>query len=65
MPVIGERCLELRVVDENATWRILCHVADDAVVILELFAKKTRATPKEVVDSARARLKKYFRDAKA
>lgn len=37
--------------------------ADDAVVILEVFSKKTRTTPKRVVDSAKARLKKYQRDA--
>ena len=62
MPVIGARCHELRVVDRDATWRFLVHVADDAVVILEVFSKKTRATPKRVVDSARARLKKYQQD---
>jgi len=63
MPAVGERCHELRVVDTDATWRILYHVTDDGVVVLEVFAKKTRATPKRVVDSARARLKKYLRDA--
>jgi phage-related protein len=63
MPGVGERCHELRVVDTDATWRILYHVADDAVVILEVFSKKTRTTPKRVVDSAKARLKKYQRDA--
>jgi phage-related protein len=62
MPAIGERCHELRVIDKDSTWRILYHVADDAVVILEVFSKKSRATPKRVMDSARARLKKYRRD---
>lgn len=65
LPTIGERCHELRVVDTDATWRILYHVAGDAVVILEVFAKKTRATPKRVVDSAGTRLKKYLSDAEA
>ena len=63
MPAVGVRCHELRVVDVVATWRILYHVADDAVVILEVFSKKTRTTPKRVLDAARARLKKYLRDA--
>jgi phage-related protein len=63
MPEIGARCHELRIVDEDATWRILYHVSDDAVVILEVFSKKTRTTPKQVLDSAKARLKKYLRDA--
>jgi phage-related protein len=62
MPAIGERCHELRVIDKDSTWRILYHVADDAVLILEVFSKKSRATPKRVLDSARARLKKYRRD---
>jgi phage-related protein len=63
MPTIGSRCHELRVVDEDATWRVLYHVADDAIVILEVFSKKTRATPKSVIDTAKARLKRYLRDA--
>ena len=33
----------------------------DAVVILEVFAKKTRATPKTVVDACARRLKEYDR----
>jgi phage-related protein len=63
MPEIGARCHELRVVDEDATWRILYHVSDDAIVILEVFSKKTRTTPKQVIDSAKGRLRKYLRDA--
>jgi len=63
MPTVGPRCHELRVVDEDDTWRILYYLADDAVVILEVFSKKTRATPRRVVDTARTRLKKYLRDA--
>jgi phage-related protein len=62
MPSIGVRCHELRVVDQEATWRILYYVAHDAVVILEVFSKKTRTTPKRVLDSAKVRLKKYLRD---
>jgi phage-related protein len=65
MPNIGSRCHELRVVDADATWRILYHVEDDAVVILEVFSKKTRTTPKRVLDSAKARLRKYLRDTEA
>ncbi|MBV9069698.1 MAG: type II toxin-antitoxin system RelE/ParE family toxin [Acidobacteria bacterium] len=63
MPTIGPQCHELRIIDEGATWRILYHVAGDAVVILEVFSKKTRTTPNLVLHSARARLNKYLRDA--
>ena len=35
------------------------HIADDAVVVLEVFAKKTAATPAAVVDACRQRLAMY------
>jgi phage-related protein len=51
MPSIGANCHELRITDRNATWRILYQVDQDAVVILEVFAKKTLATPKPVIEA--------------
>jgi phage-related protein len=42
MPSIGNRCHELRILDEGVTWRIVHRLDDDAVVILEVFAKKSR-----------------------
>lgn len=59
MPVIGPRCHELRVPDEAATWRIVYRTDADAVVIVEVFAKKSRQTPQAVIDVCRARLKHY------
>lgn len=59
MPGVGARCLELRVPDERQTWRILLRVDPDAVVIAEVFSKKTRATPKRVIEVCRRRLQKY------
>lgn len=35
------------------------HIADDAVVVLDVFAKKTGATPKAVLDACRLRLTMY------
>jgi phage-related protein len=61
MPVIGSNCHELRVDDGNVTWRICYHVDSDAVVILEVFQKKTRTTPKTVVEPAKKRLRTYQR----
>jgi phage-related protein len=52
MPVVGARCHELRVRDAQADWRIVYRADSDAVVILEVFNKKTRATPKTVIDAA-------------
>lgn len=59
MPVIGSRCHELRIVDESATWRIVYRVDADAVVIGEVFSKKTQATPKPVIDACKRRFKEY------
>lgn len=59
MPVIGSRCHELRVVDENATWRIVYRIDTDAIVISAVFSKKTQATPKSVIDACKRRLKEY------
>ncbi len=59
MPVIGSRCHELRIVDENATWRIVYRVDTDAIVISEVFSKKTQATPKSVIGACKRRLNEY------
>ena len=59
MPAIGARCAELRIVDENATWRIMYRVDPDAVLIAEVFAKKTQATPKSVITVCKRRLRDY------
>ncbi len=59
MPEIGRRCHELRVNDQNQTWRIVYRVDSDAVVILEVFSKKTGRTPKTVIEVCRTRLRRY------
>jgi phage-related protein len=59
MPAMGARCHELRVVDEGTTWRIVYRVDQDAIVIAEVFAKKTAQTPVSVLDTCRRRLKEY------
>jgi phage-related protein len=59
MPTIGARCHELRVNDENATWRVVYRIDLDAILILDVFSKKTAQTPKSVIDNCRRRLKDY------
>ena len=59
MPAVGPRCHELRILDERVTWRIIYRVDADAVIILDVFAKKTTQTPKSVVDTCKKRLKEY------
>lgn len=60
MPSVGPRCHELRIRDEHENWRIMYRIDDDdAVVIVSVFAKKTRETPKAVIDTCRKRLADY------
>ena len=59
MPVIGPKCHELRVPDERLTWRIVYRVDADAIVIVEVFAKKTAQTTREIIATCRARLREY------
>jgi phage-related protein len=64
MPVIGPRCHELRIPDQDVTWRIVYRVDSDVVVIAEVFAKKTSTTPQHVIDVCKERLRKYDKAAK-
>jgi phage-related protein len=59
MRSIGPRCHEIRVVDEDQTWRIVCRIDSDAIVILEVFSKKTTQTPQRVIDACKRRLRLY------
>ena len=59
MPAIGKRCHELRVNDENATWRIVYRVDRDAIIILEVFQKKSQKTPLDVIQVCKKRIQLY------
>jgi len=59
MPSIGRHCYELRIQDQNETWRIIFRIDEDAIVILEVFSKKTNQTPKRVIDTCKQRLQHY------
>jgi len=59
MPDVGRRCHELRVQDGDVTWRIVYRVDPDAVIIAEVFSKKTARMPKRVIDVCKKRLKEY------
>ncbi len=58
---VGSNCHELRVDDGGVTWRLIYHIARDAIVILDVFQKKTRTTPKRIIDVTRKRLREYQR----
>lgn len=59
MPVVGRRCHELRIADEDATWRVVYRIDADAIVIGEVFSKKTTQTPKKVIETCKRRFKDY------
>ena len=59
MPSICPACHELRVRDRSANWRIIDRVEDDIILVVAVFAKTTRATPKHVIDLCKRRLKDH------
>lgn len=59
MPSIGKRCHELRINDDDCTWRIVYPIDDDAIVILEVFQKQTRQTPHPVIEACKRRIRLY------
>ncbi len=60
LPAIGVRCHELRIPDATATWRLIYRIEPDAILILEVFSKKTRATSDEVFKVCKQRLRQYL-----
>ncbi len=59
MPAIGARCQELRILDVEATWRIIYRIDPDAIVIADVFSKKSRTTPQSVIARSKRRLREY------
>jgi phage-related protein len=63
MAGIGARCHELRIGDANVTWRVFYRIDRDAILILDVIQKKTRATPRAVIEVCQRRLADYDRIA--
>lgn len=59
MPSIGPRCHELRIVDEDKSWRIVYRIDADAILVADVFRKTTVATPGHIVRSCKRRLRHY------
>jgi phage-related protein len=56
---IGQDCHELRVQQENTSWRTLYFSDEDAIVVLEVFAKKINRTPRAMIEACKQRLRGY------
>jgi phage-related protein len=61
MPAVGPRCHELRINDEAGTFRIMYRTDPDAIVVLEVFGKKTPQTPRTVIEACQRRAREYDR----
>lgn len=59
MPVIGPRCHELRINDADKTWRIIYRLDHQAVLIVEVFEKRTQQTPPDIIENSQRRLERY------
>lgn len=61
MPTIGQQCHELRIKDaeQRKTWRIMYRIDEKAILVLEIFEKKTETTPKHIIEVCKERLKRY------
>jgi phage-related protein len=61
MPSIGARCHELRVRDagRRVIWRIAYRIDDDAIIIGDVFLKKTQKRPVAVIEACKRRYRLY------
>ena len=59
MPVIGRYCHELRIRDAQINWRLIYRIDADAIIILEVFAKKSGQTPRHIIELCQKRSQYY------
>ena len=59
LPDVGPRCGALRIRDTEHNWRIMFRIDSDAILVLEVYSKKTAKIPKPVIDRCKKRLKEY------
>ncbi len=62
MPGIWKQCHELRIVDVDNTWRVIYVIDQSAILILDVFAKKTNTTPLHVIRACQRRIVDYYSD---
>jgi phage-related protein len=59
LPSLGKGCGALRVRDQGHNWRIVYRIDPDAILVVEVYAKKSRAMPDAVAERCRGRLRRY------
>jgi phage-related protein len=65
LPDVGPQCGALRVRDAEHNWRVMYRIDSDAILVLEVYSKKTRKIPDAVIERCRQRLKQYDAAVKA
>jgi len=65
LPDVGPRCGALRVRDAEHNWRIMYRIDSDAILVLEVYSKKTRKIPDDVIERCKQRFKHYDGAAKS
>lgn len=65
LPSVGARCGALRIRDAEHNWRIMYRVDPDAILVVEVYAKKSRKIPDKIIATCKQRLKKYDAVVKA
>lgn len=50
--------------DETVTWRVIHRIDPDAVLVCDVFPKKTEKIPRRIIDACRRRLAMYDRNAR-
>lgn len=59
LPDVGPRCGALRIRDATNNWRIMYRADSDAIIIVEVYSKKTQKIPSEVIKRCQKRLHEY------
>jgi phage-related protein len=60
MPSIGPGCHELRIVDEDKSWRIIYHIHSKAILVADVFQKTSQTTPVHIIVACKRRLQRYL-----
>jgi len=61
MPAVGGGCHELRLTAEGTEWRVFYHLDADVVLVLGVYQKAVKRTPKRWLTSCKGRLTLYHR----
>lgn len=59
MPRVGRHCHELRLTDVSGQWRLIYRIDSDAILVLDVFQKKTVSTPLSVISACQSRARIY------